>query len=223
MNISNFSDIGRNHSLPHPNYELTIVYTVSSVGCFLLLVAALLVLSIIQLPTGIFAQRKWAAGVFSFACFATVFQMLSYHDERENLINSWGRILVEVLGILLMIVGTFSFFQRTENHQRPLNYKDRYLASFLFWITLLCIFTMSCLIMAGAFERKEWLSLAGNILAILQKLTQAVLYKARLQNRCAIPEKKIEAIWYLRALSLFNLLMWMNDLINLSEVKGTLK
>uniref|UniRef100_A0A7M5UM07 Uncharacterized protein n=1 Tax=Clytia hemisphaerica TaxID=252671 RepID=A0A7M5UM07_9CNID len=72
--------------------------------------------------------------------------------------------------------------------------------------------------MAGAFERKEWLSLAGNILAILQKLTQAVLYKARLQNRCAIPEKKIEAIWYLRALSLFNLLMWMNDLINLSEV-----
>ena len=153
----------------------------------------------------------------------SVFQMLSYHTKVEKLANSIARILIEVLGTVLMVTGTYAFFTLPENnggirHGRRLNHKDRYFGGFSLCMAIfMMIFSILIGVGASMEPHRDIMYLFGNIASIIQKVTQSFLYYTHLQYKTPLHGRRVEAAWFLRALSLLNFLLWLNDLLNLSS------
>ena len=201
------------------------VFTALSFLCILFVVLGLVLASCITTRqiwmNELLKKRHFITGTFSFACFVSVFQMLSYHTTAEKLVNSITRILIEVMGTVLMFTGT-SFFVLPSDDGNPrgcrLNHKDRYFGAFVLCMAFFMM-PFAALIGVGACLRpnRDFMYLCGTIASIIQKMTQSIFYYSDLQHKVPLKGRKTEAAWFLRALSLFNFLLWLNDLLNLSS------
>ena len=212
-------------SSEEPNFELSMVFTVLSFLCILFVVLVLVLASCITTRPirmkELFKKRHFITGTFSFACLVSVFQMLSYHTTAEKLINSITRILIEVLGTVLMFTGTSFFVLPADDGSHRgsrLNHKDPYFGAFILCMAFLMM-PFAALIGVGAClePNRDFMYLCGTIASIIQKMTQSVFYYSDLQHKVPLNGRRTEAAWFLRALSLFNFLLWLNDLLNLSS------
>ena len=115
------------------------------------------------------------------------------------------------VGIVVTILGSCFLFSNVGPGDRPLGFHHRKMSLIIWVITIpLCLLGLFEGIATWNVDRYTALTY---VLGLLQKIVQAGIYHFDLRHKLPSPQKKIAASWYLKIISFFNFVMWLDSIV----------